>query len=76
MALREDDKTNFEALLSGHHDVCLVESELNGESVAVLCIVNWSDGEEVIMTPLAMMLTDKMIEQLPDPYELMERTGE
>lgn len=75
MALSDTDKAAFEAIIGGRYDVCLAQSELDGKQVSVICLVQYDDGEEVIMTPMALMLTEELADRLIDPSVLMERDG-
>lgn len=65
--LTEEETEVFEAIRDEKYDnFALVRSHLDGEDVAVIATVN-GDDDDVIITPLAVLVTDKIMDRLVDP---------
>ena len=66
-ALTEQERKTFEAIREAGN-AALVQASFEGEDTAVIAFVN-EDGDDYLITPVAVMLTDSMFASLSDPTE-------
>lgn len=66
-SLTDEQKEVFEAI-KGAANIALVSTTFNGEPTAAIAAVTM-DGEDYVITPLAVLVTDSMMANLTDPSE-------
>lgn len=63
--LTENEKDIFHAIQDAPN-IALVQTAFDGEDTAVIAAINEHEGE-VIVTPLAVLVTDAIMARLADP---------
>jgi hypothetical protein len=65
--LTDRESKVFDAI-TGASNIALVQCKFDGEETAVIAVVN-EDGDDYVITPLAVLLTESMFGKLTDPME-------
>ncbi len=76
-ALTDAETKVFDAIRNPEYgNFALVRSRLNGEDVAVIAAVNDAEDGGVLISPVAVLVTDKIMGKLADPtIGLFDKTG-
>lgn len=70
LRINEDEKNRFEFLIHAvkNDQVSLVSTTMNGEKVTVLTFIQQDDEtQEYVVTPLAVMVDNDIMDMLEDP---------
>jgi hypothetical protein len=64
--LTDDEREIFDAVQNAGN-IALVQTQFDGEETAVIAAV-YEDGDERIMEPLAVLVTDAIMARLMNPF--------
>ena len=65
--LTDDERATFEFICEPGTPIGLVQTEFDGEDTAVIAAFEESETDGMIVTPLAVLVTDAIMARLTDP---------
>lgn len=69
-ALTDSERLLYQSILYNieeGYDTCLIRSRLDGQEVAVIAGANSEANGDVVLTPLAILVTDDLFARLEQP---------
>lgn len=78
-ALTDADEDRFQQMVAacvggamGSLELSVVRSQLDGRDVAVVVVIEDVDGDNVRITPVAVLIDDDTFDRLRDPLDLLD----